>query len=147
MSREETTRRILDAKTAKGLKWSQVADEAGLGKEWVAAGCRGKMTFDAAPAEMVCEIFGLPEEDRRWLQTPPYEGSLQTAAPSDPLLHRFHELVGVYGTTLEELIHEEFGDGIMSAIDFHMEISREADPKGERVKIAMSGKFPPYGRY
>ena len=147
MVREDTTRRILEAKTAKGLKWSQVADKVGLSKEWVTAGCLGQMTFDAAQAEMICEIFGLPEEDRRWLQTPPYKGSLPTAVPTDPLIYRFYELVSVYGTTFKELIHEEFGDGIMSAIDFKMDISREPDPLGDRVKISMSGKFLPYKTY
>lgn len=147
MVREDTTRRILEAKTAKGLKWSQVADKVGLSKEWVTAGCLGQMTFDAAQAEMICEIFGLPEEDRRWLQTPPYKGSLPTAVPTDPLIYQFYELVSVYGTTFKELIHEEFGDGIMSAIDFKMDISREPDPLGDRVKISMSGKFLPYKTY
>jgi len=147
MAREDTTRRILEAKIAKGLKWSQVADKVGLSKEWATAGCLGQMTFDAAQAEMICEIFGLPEEDRRWLQTPPYKGSLPTAVPTDPLIYRFYELVSVYGTTLKELIHEEFGDGIMSAIDFKMDISREPDPHGDRVKISMSGKFLPYKTY
>ncbi|QGM44268.1 cyanase [Methylocystis heyeri] len=147
MSREDTTRRILEAKTARGLKWFQVADKIGLSKEWVTAGCLGQMTFDAEQAGMICEIFGLPEEDRLWLQTPPHKGSLSTGAPSDPLIYRFYELVSVYGITLKELIHEEFGDGIMSAIDFKMELSRESDPHGDRVNISMSGKFLPYKTY
>ena len=78
------------------------------------------------------------------LQTVPYKGSLPTAVPTDPLIYRFYELVNVYGTTFKELIHEEFGDGIMSAIDFEMDITRQPDPKGDRVKIVMSGKFLPY---
>ena len=76
----------------------------------------------------------------------PYKGSLPTAVPTDPLIYRFYELVNVYGTTFKELIHEEFGDGIMSAIDFKMDLTREADPKGDRVKIVMSGKFLPTRR-
>jgi cyanate lyase len=147
MSREDTTRRILEAKTAKGLRWSQVADKVGLSKEWVTAGCLGQMTFDAAQADKIGEIFDLSQEDRHWLRTPPYKGSLPTAVPTDPLIYRFYELVSVYGTTLKELIHEEFGDGIMSAIDFEMEISRESHPSGDRVKISMSGKFLPYKTY
>jgi cyanate lyase len=147
MSREDTTRRILEAKTAKGLRWSQVTDKVGLSKEWVTAGCLGQMTFDAAQADKIGEIFDLSQEDRHWLRTPPYKGSLPTAVPTDPLIYRFYELVSVYGTTLKELIHEEFGDGIMSAIDFEMEISRESHPSGDRVKISMSGKFLPYKTY
>jgi cyanate lyase len=78
---------------------------------------------------------------------PPYKGSLPTAVPSDPLIYRFCELVSVYGSSIKELIHEEFGDGIMSAIDFSMDIQREPDPKGDRVRIAMSGKLLPYKMY
>jgi cyanate lyase len=81
------------------------------------------------------------------LQTPPYHGSLPAAVPSDPLIYRFYELVSVYGTTFKELIQEEFGDGIMRAIDFRMEMGREPDPAGDRVRIAMSGKFLPYKAY
>jgi cyanate lyase len=84
---------------------------------------------------------GLAAEVGLVLQTPPYRGSLPTAVPSDPLIDRFYELVSLYGTTFKELIHEEFGDGMMSAIDFRMEIEREPDPARDRVKIVMSGKF------
>jgi len=147
MSREDTTRRILEAKTAKGLRWSQVADQVGTSKEWVTAGCLGQMTFNAEQADLIGEIFDLSQEDRRWLQKPPCRGSLPTPVPTDPLIYRFHELVSVYGTTLKELIHEEFGDGIMSAIDFEMEIDREPHPDGDRVRISMSGKFLPYKTY
>ena len=92
-------------------------------------------------------MLGLPVEAGSVLQTPPYRGSLPTAVPSDPLIYRFYELVSVYGTTFKELIQEEFGDGIMSAIDFRMEIKREPDPAGDRVQIVMSGKFLPYKAY
>jgi cyanate lyase len=119
----------------------------GLSKEWVTAACLGQMTLSPEQAAVVGQVFDLSEEDRRWLTVVPYKGSLPTAVPSDPLIYRFYELVSVYGTTFKELIHEEFGDGIMSAIDFKMDITREADPKGDRVKIAMSGKFLPYKTY
>ena len=92
-------------------------------------------------------MLGLPVEAGSVLQTPTYRGSLPTAVPSDPLIYRFYELVSVYGTTFKELIQEEFGDGIMSAIDFRMEIKREPDPAGDRVQIVMSGKFLPYKAY
>jgi cyanate lyase len=81
------------------------------------------------------------------LQTVPYKGSPPTSVPTDPLIYRFYELVNVYGTTFKALIHEEFGDGIMSAIDFSMDLSREPHEKGDRVKIVMSGRFLPYKSY
>ena len=92
-------------------------------------------------------MFDLAEEEKLLLQEVPYRGSLPTAVPTDPLIYRFYELVQVYGTTWKELIQEEFGDGIMSAIDFDMMIERQPDQKGDRVKISMSGKFLPYKEY
>ena len=92
-------------------------------------------------------IFGLNAEEQKWLQAVPYKGSLPTAVPTDPLIYRFYELINVYGTTFKELIHEEFGDGIMSAIDFKMDLKREKNPAGDRVNIVMSGKFLPYKQY
>src|SRR5258708_37798945 len=94
--------------------------------------------------ETVGRIFDLPEEAVSLLQQVPYKGSLPTAVPTDPLIYRLYEIVNVYGTTIKELIHEEFGDGIMSAIDFSMDISREPDPHGDRVRLSMSGKYLPY---
>ena len=146
-SREEVTRMIVSAKVAKGLKWSDVATKVGQSKEWTTAACLGQMTLDKTQAESVGELFGLSDEAVAWLQIVPYKGSLPTAVPTDPLIYRWYEMVSVYGTTIKELIHEEFGDGIMSAIDFSMDIQREADPKGDRVKVVLSGKFLPYKRY
>ena len=138
---------ILEARKTRGLKWSDLAAKLGNSKEWVTAGCLGQMTFSAEQAGVLVEVLGLPAEAGQVLQTPPYRGSLPTAVPSDPLIYRFYELVSVYGTTFKELIQEEFGDGIMSAIDFRMEIGREPDPAGDRVKIVMSGKFLGYKAY
>lgn len=147
MNREDVTKMIVTAKISKGIKWAEVAKEIGLSKEWVTAGCLGQMTFNAEQAGKIGKLFGLPAEAIKLLQVVPYKGSLPTAVPTDPLIYRFYELVNVYGTTLKELIHEEFGDGIMSAIDFKMDLTREPDPKGDRVKIVMSGKFLPYKTY
>ena len=105
------------------------------------------MTFDAAQAAIVGDIFDLSEEERKWLQVVPYKGSLSTAVPTDPLIYRWYEVVNVYGSTIKELIHEEFGDGIMSAIDFKMDIQRQTDPNGDRVNVVLSGKFLPYKQY
>jgi len=147
MTRDETTAAILAAKQAKGLSWAEVAAAVGRSKEWVTAACLGQMTFDAAQAESVGKLLDLPAAAVAALQVVPYRGSLPTAVPTDSVVYRFYELVSVYGTTLKELIHEEFGDGIMSAIDFSMAVEREPNPAGDRVHITMSGKFLPYKQY
>ena len=147
MSHDEVVRKIVATKVSKALKWSDVAVKLGLSKEWTTAACLGQMTLNAEQATVIGEIFDLTEEERKWLTVVPYKGSLPTTVPTDPLIYRFYELVNVYGTTLKELIHEEFGDGIMSAIDFKMDLTREPDPKGDRVQIVMSGKFLPYKTY
>ncbi len=147
MNRMDVTEQIIATKIAKGLKWSAVAQELGLSKEWVTAGCLGQMTFTAEQAARLGALFDLSEQAVKLLQVVPYKGSLPTSVPTDPLIYRFYELVSVYGTTFKELIHEEFGDGIMSAIDFKMDLQREPDPKGDRVSITMSGKFLPYKTY
>jgi cyanate lyase len=147
MSRLEVTEKIVAAKVQKGIKWSEVAARVGLSKEWVTAACLGQMTMTVEQAAVVGEIFGLDEGERKWLQVVPFKGSLPTAVPADPLIYRFYELVNVYGTTFKELIHEEFGDGIMSAIDFKMDLKREPNSNGDRVSIVMSGKFLPYKTY
>ena len=98
-------------------------------------------------AEALGTLFDLPEEAVMLLQQVPYKGSLPTAVPTDPLIYRFYELVSVYGTTFKALINEEYGDGIMSAIDFDMDMSRLPHEKGDRVKIIMSGKYLQYKTY
>jgi len=147
MNRTDVTEKIVLTKVAKGLKWSEAAEAIGQSKEWTTAALLGQMQMTKEQAEKAGEIFGLSAEECAWLQVVPYKGSLPTAVPTDPLIYRFYELVNVYGTTLKELIHEEFGDGIMSAIDFSMDLQREPDPKGDRVNIVLSGKFLPYKTY
>jgi cyanate lyase len=145
--RTEVTQMIRAAKVRKGLTWAVVAKEIGVSKEWTTAACLGQMTFTKPQAETIGKLFDLPDEAVAWLQVAPYKGSLPTAVPTDPLVYRWYEIVSVYGTTIKELIHEEFGDGIMSAIDFSMDIQREPDPKGDRVHVVLSGKFLPYKVY
>ena len=145
--RSEVTNTIHAAKVQKNISWAEVALAIGQSKEWTTAGCLGQMTFNKEQAEKIGAIFGLADEAVAWLQIAPCKGSLPAAVPADPLIYRWYEIVAVYGTTIKELIHEEFGDGLMSAIDFSMNISREADPKGDRVKVIMSGKFLPYKTY
>ena len=147
MTRDEVTQLILTTKRRKGLNWNQLAEAIGHSKEWTAAALMGQMTLSAEQAAKVGAMLDLSDEAQEMLQVVPYKGSLPTAVPTDPLIYRFYELINVYGTSIKELIHEEFGDGIMSAIDFSMAISRESDPKGDRVRIVMSGKFLPYKTY
>lgn len=147
MNRNEVTELIITQKLAKGLKWEDIAKAVGQSKEWTTAGCMGQMTFSAEEAAAIGKLLDLPAEAVVQLQVVPYKGSLPSAVPTDPLIYRFYELIQVYGTTIKSLIHEEFGDGIMSAIDFSMDIQRVEDPKGDRVNIVLNGKFLPYKRY
>jgi cyanate lyase len=147
MNRNEITEKIVAAKVSSGITWCEVAARMGQSKEWTTAACLGQMTMTREQAATAGEIFGLSAEEQKWLMVVPYKGSLPTAVPTDPLIYRWYEVVNVYGTTIKELIHEEFGDGIMSAIDFSMQITREADARGDRVNVVLSGKFLPYKTY
>ncbi len=147
MNRNEVTELIITRKLARGLKWEDIAQAVGQSKEWTTAGCMGQMTFSAEEAAAIGKLLELPAEAVVQLQVVPYKGSLSSAVPTDPLIYRFYELIQIYGTTIKSLIHEEFGDGIMSAIDFSMDIQRVEDPKGDRVNIVLNGKFLPYKRY
>ncbi len=148
MTREELTEKIVSQKISKGLSWKAIAAGIGESSEILyMAALLGQMTLTADEAAKAAALLDLTAEEAKLLTVPPYRGSLMELPPTDPLIYRFYELIQVYGTTWKELIHEEFGDGIMSAIDFNMSIEREPDPKGDRVKIAMSGKFLPYKRY
>ena len=148
MIRAEITEKILSAKRLRRLSWKTICAEIGGGSPtYVTAGLMGQMKLRPEQAERAAKIFGLGEEETLLLQEVPYRGSLPSLPPSDPLIYRFYELVSVYGTTWKELIQEEFGDGIMSAIDFDMAIERQPDQKGDRVRLTMSGKFLSYKEY
>ncbi len=148
MTREELTAKIVSKKVSTGLTWKALAAAIGESSEIVyTAALLGQMTLTADEAAKAADLLGLTPDEAKLLTIPPYRGSLPQVPPTDPLIYRFYELVQVYGTTWKELIQEEFGDGIMSAIDFSMSIEREPDPKGDRVKIGMSGKFLPYKRF
>ncbi|MBV8736887.1 MAG: cyanase [Alphaproteobacteria bacterium] len=148
MTRDELTRKILATKRAKGLTWKTIVAEIGGGSAiYLTAALLGQMKLRPEQATRAAQLFGLEAEEQSLLQEIPYRGSLPSAPPTDPLIYRFYELVQVYGTTWKELIQEEFGDGIMSAIDFDMSIERQPDPKGDRVKLTLSGKFLPYKEY
>jgi len=148
MKRAEVTEKILSAKRLKGLTWETIAKEiGGASKIIVTAGCMGQMKMTKDQAAKAAKLFDLGKEEELLLAEVPYRGSLPQVPPTDPLIYRFYELVQVYGTTWKELIQEEFGDGIMSAIDFDMTMERQPDQKGDRVKIGMSGKFLGYKTY
>jgi cyanate lyase len=139
--------KILTLKKQKGLSWNDIAAAIGQAPVWSCAACLGQMSMPTETARKAAVILGLSDAETEILTSVPYRGALPTAVPTDPLIYRFYELVSVYGTTWKELIHEEFGDGIMSAIDFDMTMGRQPDPKGDRVKIIISGKFLSYKTY
>ena len=148
MNRADLTEKIASIKRRKGLTWKKIAAEIGPGSPiYYTAALHGQMKLSKIEAGNAARLLGLDEEETLLLQEVPYRGSLPTTVPTDPLIYRFYELVQVYGTTWKELIQEEFGDGIMSAIDFDMAIERQPDPKGDRVKLTLSGKFLPYKEY
>jgi len=147
MTRADVTETIVLARIKRGLTWAKLAKAVGQSKEWTTAALLGQMQMTKPQAEAAGKLLGLAADAILLLQQVPYKGSLPTAVPADPLIYRFYELVSVYGTTFKALIHEEFGDGIMSAIDFRMDLTREPDPKGDRVRIVMSGKYLPYKTY
>ncbi len=148
MTRDEVTRKIESRKRTKKLTWKQIATAIGPASPIMStAALLGQMRLDEGEAAKAAELLGLSDEERDLLTDIPYRGSLPPGPPTDPLIYRFYELVQVYGTTWKALIQEEFGDGIMSAIDYNMQIEREPNPNGDRVKITMSGKFLPYKKY
>lgn len=149
MNRAEVTELVLSAKRMKGLTWAEIQQAVSVSTSpiVVTAALLGQMRLEPEEAERAAKLLDLPEEAKIILTEIPYRGSLPQVPPTDPLIYRFYELIQVYGTTWKELIQEEFGDGIMSAIDFDMTLERQPDQKGDRVKIGMSGKFLGYRRY
>jgi len=146
MQREDLTEKILDIKREKGWSWKHITDEiGGMSPVLVVGALLGQMKLVKPLAAKAAALFGLSAAEERMLNEVPHRGTAMP--PTDPLIYRFYELVMVNGPAWKALIEEEFGDGIMSAIDFDMEIERLPNPKGDRVKITMSGKFLPYKYY
>ena len=143
MNKLEMTEIIITAKTQSGLSWEAIAAQVGLAPVFITSACLGMNSLKAEPADKLCQILGLPAEISTALQAFPHK-SWDKTIPTDPVIYRLYEVVGVYGDTIKALIHEKFGDGIMSAIDFSMHIDKEENPAGDRVKITMNGKFLPY---
>jgi cyanate lyase len=147
ISRDDATERILAAKEARGISFGAIAEHVGRHPVWTASALLGQQRMDPAEADAVTELLGLDADVSAALQRQPSKGSLDPTVPTDPLIYRFYEIVQVYGTTLKALIEEEFGDGIMSAIDFEMHLERRPDPKGDRVVVTLDGKFLPYRKW
>ncbi|MEV0050506.1 cyanase [Saccharopolyspora shandongensis] len=134
----------VEAKTRKNLTWQQIAETAGLSPAFVTAAVLGQHALPAASAEAVTELLGLDDDAEMLLQTIPTRGSIDGGIPTDPTIYRFYEMLQVYGTTLKALVHEQFGDGIISAINFRLDVKKVADPEGgERAVITLDGKYLP----
>ncbi len=147
MTRKEATDAILKAKREKRLTWEAIASAVGGHKVWVTSVLLGQNSMSPDRAAKVASVLGLTDEVASMLTEFPMKGSLDQSVPVDPLIYRFHEITQVYGTSLKEIIHEMFGDGIMSAIDFEIDIQKRPDPKGDRVVVTFNGKFLPYRKW
>jgi cyanate lyase len=151
ITREEATAQILSAKKLKGLTFEEIAKAVGRDKVWTTAALLGQHPMSPEEAGKAIKVLGLGEgqaqEVAAALQEIPMRGSLNSTVPVDSLIYRFYEIIQVYGTTMKALIHETFGDGILSAIDFEMDIQKKPDPKGDRVVVTLNGKFLPYRKW
>ncbi|HEY8456026.1 MAG TPA: cyanase [Actinopolymorphaceae bacterium] len=143
MSKHEAAELVVAARTRRGLTWSRIAEEIGAPVVWTTAALLGQHPLTREQAERACEILGLDEAVAESLQRQPFRGADRSAL-RDPTIYRFVEALSVYGPALKELIHEEFGDGIMSAINFRVDLSRRPDPEGDRVVVTFDGKFLDY---
>ena len=143
MKKLEMTETILAAKAGSGLGWEEISSQVGLAPVFLTSACLGMNSLQPEYADKLCESLDLPPEVSAALQVFPHKSWDQTV-PTDPVIYRLYEIVGVYGDTIKEIIHEKFGDGIMSAIDFSMQIDKEENPAGDRVVVNMNGKFLPY---
>ena len=141
------TEKLLAAKKATGLSFTTLGEKIGRDETWVAAVFYRQASADETEAKSLVTAVGLPEDFAAELTEPPLKGSLEPVIPTDPLIYRFYEIMQVYGMPIKAVVHEKFGDGIMSAIDFSIEVDKVEDPKGDRVKVTMCGKFLPYKKW
>jgi cyanate lyase len=147
MAIPEITEKLLAAKKEKGMTFEDLEKVVGRDETWIASVIYRQASADAEEAKKIVTALGLPEEMGEILTVPPLKGSLDPLIPTDPMIYRFYEIMQVYGMPVKAVVHEKFGDGIMSAIDFSIEVEKEEDPKGDRVKIVMCGKFLPYKKW
>jgi len=143
ISKEELTALILGKKAELGLSWAQIGEAVGLSPMFTTSACLGMNSFKEGAADKLVVLLDLPAGAKAALMACPNK-KWDQVVPTDPLIYRFYEVMGVYGTSIKELVHEEFGDGIMSAIDFTLDVAREEHPAGDRVVVTMNGKFLPY---
>lgn len=144
MTREEITQQIIAARAAKGLTWQELADAIGKPVVWTTSALLGQHPIPPESARRLVGMLGLDQSVVPVLATVPMRGGLPTAVPTDPTIYRFYEALQVYGGAIKELIHEQFGDGIMSAITFSVNIEKKSHPAGDRVVVTFDGKFLPY---
>ncbi len=147
MKRQEATDLILEAKKSRGVTWSEIAEVVGGHRVWVTSALLGQNSMSKEEAAKVVKFLGLDQDVADCLTEFPLKGALDSDVPVDPLIYRLHEITQVYGTTMKAIIHEMFGDGIMSAIDFELDIKKKEDPKGDRVVVTYNGKFLPYKKW
>jgi cyanate lyase len=144
LTKKEAAEAVRAAKAQLGVTWAQLAEAAGRPVAWTTAALLGQHPMSADEAAAACSLLDLDKDVEQALRLQPTRGALDTPVPVDPTIYRFYEVLQVYGPTIKELIHEQFGDGIMSAINFRLDVRREADPAGDRVVVVLDGKFLPY---
>jgi cyanate lyase len=144
MTKKDAVQAVRAAKARLGLTWAQLAEAVDRPVAWTTSALLGQQPMSAAQAEAAASLLDLDKDVIAALQLQPMRGALETVVPTDPTIYRFYEILQVYGPTIKELIHEEFGDGIMSAINFRLDVKRAADPAGDRVVVTLDGKFLPY---
>jgi cyanate lyase len=144
LTKQEAAEAVREAKARLGLTWAQLAEAVGEPVAWTISALLGQQPMTAGQAGAAVQALELGEDARAALQLQPTRGALDAPVPADPTIYRFYEVVQVYGPTIKELIHEEFGDGIMSAINFRFDVKRVPDPAGDRVVVTLDGKFLPY---
>lgn len=144
MNRNEITEQIVVARLSKGLSWQQLADAIGRPLLWTTSALLGQHPIPADEGKVLVGMLGLDESAVPVLAAPPMRGGLPSAVPTDPTIYRFYEALQVYGGALKEVIHEQFGDGIMSAINFSVDLQKKQHESGDRVVVTFDGKFLPY---
>ena len=147
MTVPEITKKLLAAKKEKGISFADLEEKLGFDEVWIASVFYRQASASEEEASKMVELLGLGPDVAEALTECPMKGSLDPVIPTDPLIYRFYEIMQVYGAPIKAVVHEKFGDGIMSAIDFSVDVEREEDPKGDRVKIIMCGKFLPYKKW
>ena len=146
LTKDDVAALILSAKKQAGLTWEEIAEKIEMSPVWTHSACMGMNAFPAEKAKLLVSVMGLPQEAESVLSESPTK-IWEQSVPTDPCIYRLYEIVGVYGPTLKALIQEKFGDGIMSAIDFDMSVTKVESPKGDRVKVEMSGKYLAYNAW